>query len=690
MSTKKLFPNGEAALEGSVVCQGKRWTLGIVLALLGIAAVVSFVTLLFMVRGMASLREQQMAFKTDLQEELQAYLKDQVLLMQLKHEKQATDKIRLELLKEAKKQAAEPLNPEGLTGDVRSTEDLQRDDSATFWKSAEVHRRSKRDTLESEGCSTEGVFGVDERFVFNKALVSLAGGYVRDITRTKDILSPCDESFLPGQTSICSETCIESTGPSRRSPRREGLQIHPYEAAERNLGQTGADHTWRARIPGRSGREVSASGRLSDVYAYFDLSTAVGHSEPKEGLLRVMVDVELNDLTHFHICVYTRAGELPAKAPDNVELKDVTHFHICVYTRAREEQHHLHDVRLVHLGGMEETVCREYRAQLECKVRPEYKDLPEYRGGMEETVYRAQPDLLDPPATIATPATPEATTPEVITPEATTPEVTTPPDTTPEATTPPDTTPPDTTPPDTTPPDTTPEATTTCTGPDWTTGAMSPIPLEADCAAYRAAGHNTSGVYRLGSPLSGVTVYCDMDTAGGGWTVIQRRMDGSVPFNRTWNEYKCGFGNLSGEYWLGNDNIHLLTAQKNYSLRIDMMDWNGTTAYASYSTFRVSGESDQYRLTVYGYSGTAGHDMYFNNLMKFSTVDRDNDGDAFASCTQWYAQGGWWYRDCSIAFLNGRYLGNCGNTCPWAQGVMWDSWRGLRYSLKSVSMKIKP
>ncbi|RLV62362.1 hypothetical protein DV515_00019394, partial [Chloebia gouldiae] len=70
--------------------------------------------------------------------------------------------------------------------------------------------------------------------------------------------------------------------------------------------------------------------------------------------------------------------------------------------------------------------------------------------------------------------------------------------------------------------------------------------------------------------------------AGGGWTVIQRRQDGSVDFNRTWNEYKEGFGDLNGEFWLGNDNIHRMTSQGEYSLRIDLEDWNNKHKHAFY------------------------------------------------------------------------------------------------------------
>ncbi|XP_078597312.1 uncharacterized protein LOC144873637 [Branchiostoma floridae x Branchiostoma japonicum] len=218
-----------------------------------------------------------------------------------------------------------------------------------------------------------------------------------------------------------------------------------------------------------------------------------------------------------------------------------------------------------------------------------------------------------------------------------------------------------------------------------------------DCSEYPSSG-TTSGVYRIGLRLpANVEAYCDMDTAGGGWTVIQRRQDGSVPFNRTWEEYKLGFGDKNGEYWLGNENIHLLTNQKNYSLRLDMLDWSGHRRFAEYSTFRVSSESDGYRLHISGYSGTAGDSITgdrSNNGVRFSTVDRDNDSHGSNHCSHQYGQGGWWFPGnfCGQSYLNGRYLGNCWGSCPFQQGLMWNSWtyRAHSYSLKSVTMKIKP
>ncbi|XP_035663824.1 deleted in malignant brain tumors 1 protein-like isoform X2 [Branchiostoma floridae] len=212
-----------------------------------------------------------------------------------------------------------------------------------------------------------------------------------------------------------------------------------------------------------------------------------------------------------------------------------------------------------------------------------------------------------------------------------------------------------------------------------------------DCGKYHSSGWTTSGVYPivLGLPAD-VEAYCDMDTAEGGWTVIQRRQDGSVPFDRTWEEYKLGFGNKNGEYWLGNENIHLLTNQKNYRLRIELLDWQGESWWAEYSTFRVSGESDGYRLHISGYSGTAGDSMAYHNRQKFSTVDRDNDDWSSGHCSLLRGPAGWWFGSCSQSLLNGRYLGNCGDSCPSSQGVVWYHWRGYHYSLKSVSMKIRP
>ena len=130
------------------------------------------------------------------------------------------------------------------------------------------------------------------------------------------------------------------------------------------------------------------------------------------------------------------------------------------------------------------------------------------------------------------------------------------------------------------------------------------------CFQLRKEGVASSGVYTI-NPDGGkpIQVLCDMTTDGGGWTVFQRRLDGSVDFYRDWASYKKGFGNLNGEFWLGNDNLHRLTAANNVMLRVDLEDFDNDTRYAEYATLKVANESDKYRLLIGGYNGTAGDSM---------------------------------------------------------------------------------
>ncbi|XP_078686727.1 microfibril-associated glycoprotein 4-like [Branchiostoma floridae x Branchiostoma belcheri] len=215
-----------------------------------------------------------------------------------------------------------------------------------------------------------------------------------------------------------------------------------------------------------------------------------------------------------------------------------------------------------------------------------------------------------------------------------------------------------------------------------------------DCMELLTTGHDTSGVYTIypdGGGKSPVHVYCDMDTDGGGWTLFQKRQDGSINFYQNWQAYKTGFGDLRGEFWLGNDNLHRLTAQDVYELRVDLEDFEGNTAYAKYNIFRVEDEVHKYRLTVEGYSGTAGDGLTYatlsHNGMYFSTRDRENDIQSNQHCAQVY-KGAWWYSRCHYSNLNGLYL--VGTHQSYADGVNWPPWKGERYSLKTSEMKIRP
>ena len=123
------------------------------------------------------------------------------------------------------------------------------------------------------------------------------------------------------------------------------------------------------------------------------------------------------------------------------------------------------------------------------------------------------------------------------------------------------------------------------------------------CADFYKSGQRKSGVYKIKPDgLGPFDVFCDQKTAGGGWIVIQKRLDGSVNFKRGWKDYKNGFGNLNGEFWLGLDKMHRLTKTKN-KLRVELQDWKGNSAYAEYSLFAVSSEQTKYKLSLGSYSG---------------------------------------------------------------------------------------
>ena len=115
-------------------------------------------------------------------------------------------------------------------------------------------------------------------------------------------------------------------------------------------------------------------------------------------------------------------------------------------------------------------------------------------------------------------------------------------------------------------------------------------------------------------------VFCDQTTAGGGWTVFQKRLDGSVDFYRHWNDYKHGFGDLSGEFWLGLDRIHLLTSDNHNMLRVDLEDIDGNTAFADYNNVVVMSEEDKYKLILGSYSGKTAVSVLIKTITKFSNV----------------------------------------------------------------------
>ncbi|KAJ0019833.1 hypothetical protein NQD34_007402 [Periophthalmus magnuspinnatus] len=201
---------------------------------------------------------------------------------------------------------------------------------------------------------------------------------------------------------------------------------------------------------------------------------------------------------------------------------------------------------------------------------------------------------------------------------------------------------------------------------------------------------SASGVYTIYPFLKTVPtqVYCDMETHGGGWTVFQRRKDGSVNFYRGWDEYVEGFGNADGEYWLGLEFLHRITVRRDQELLVELEDFEGNKASARYSSFSVGGDCNGYKLNVSGFTdGGAGDSLNRHNGMMFTTFDKDQD-NYDKNCAKLYL-GGFWYEKCHDTNPNGIYRYGLDGTI-FAIGVEYKTWKGYNYSLKSISFKTRP
>jgi len=219
---------------------------------------------------------------------------------------------------------------------------------------------------------------------------------------------------------------------------------------------------------------------------------------------------------------------------------------------------------------------------------------------------------------------------------------------------------------------------------EFTTGKLR-FPFPTECSQELLNGALQSGevdIFPHGKEGGAVRVYCDMETEGGGWTVFQRRLNGKTDFYRGWSDYTNGFGNLSDEFWLGNELLHNLTSMGPVSLRVDMHAGNDT-AYAHYSNLTIESEAKHYAIEVAGYTGTAGDSMKYHNGRPFSTKDKDPNPLGI-HCARAY-MGGWWYKNCYKTNLNGLYGVNSNN-----QGIVWIDWKGKDSSIPFTEMKFRP
>ena len=200
------------------------------------------------------------------------------------------------------------------------------------------------------------------------------------------------------------------------------------------------------------------------------------------------------------------------------------------------------------------------------------------------------------------------------------------------------------------------------------------------------------------------------------WLIMQDRQTNDIDFNRTWMEYRRGFGDLINEkdFWIGNENLYWLTNHYQCRLKIELTDWHNDTRIGTYELFHISHQRDDYRLHIGGYHGNieiarridskndemnrcvlpnvlTGFSRWHSNA-PFSTYDHyATDG---VNCPHLYGGGGWWYHlgaDCAHVQLNGVLASHSDGLVPLNTGILWIGWKADRhYSFQRVRMSIQP
>ncbi|XP_059223071.1 ryncolin-4 [Stomoxys calcitrans] len=170
------------------------------------------------------------------------------------------------------------------------------------------------------------------------------------------------------------------------------------------------------------------------------------------------------------------------------------------------------------------------------------------------------------------------------------------------------------------------------------------------------------------------------------WKTILRRQDGSVNFYRNWADYKSGFGNPDGEFFIGLEVLHNLTSNGlPQELLVVMQEFDNTERQAKYDLFQVGNETEKYAILQLGeYSGNAEFNaMLYIKGAKFSTFDQDNDTDDTYDCAK-NRKSGWWFMDCSYCNLTGPFRKTADTS---GEGFLKWYWKNLKFAEMKIRAK---
>ena len=213
-----------------------------------------------------------------------------------------------------------------------------------------------------------------------------------------------------------------------------------------------------------------------------------------------------------------------------------------------------------------------------------------------------------------------------------------------------------------------------------------PNKFPRDCVELKSFGYK-DGVYTIQNKKgSSIKVFCDMTTDGGGWIVLQRRFDGSVDFNRDWNSYRDGFGDVKGEHWLGNEFIHQYTSAYSTEMMAEAIAFDDTKASSKMQNFKLSNEASEYIFEYDTCDGLCVDWLQKSKGEKFSTFDNENDKNQAENCAVAFP-GGWWFSNCYLIFFNGRY--SAVQPVDVRTGIRWVEFRGYYEVLKKTTMLMR-